>query len=211
MFCLLRNGQKPTFKSCKQLYQFLSKHEVLVQITLLKFCMNVYMIHGLYFDRTDDKNSHLAHINTHSLSYRQHNVLILTDTTSSVLVIVTCIAAVSGFSCRSVWWESVSSQTIMSICLFLGQQNAREKMWISFWLDWRVWRLLRSFTSTCCSRSACVASMSAWRKASPVRTTLRILSWCFRILYQFMVCLFVFSDLKPVMCFQVAIGKTWMN
>lgn len=159
------------------------------------------MIYSLYFDRADDKHINLDHINTH------HNALIITDTTLSVLVIVTCIAAVSGFSCWSVWLESVYPHH--NVCLFLGQQNAREKMWISFWLGWRVWRPLRSFTPTCCSRSACVASMSTWRKASPVRTTISIFYHdAFRYYSSLCFVCFVFSDLKPVMCFQVAIGKT---
>lgn len=51
-----------------------------------------------------------------------------------------------------------------------------------------MWRPLRDSAPVCCTRSACVGSMNAWRKASPVRwhTGSRVIFWY--IMYKIFEC-----------------------
>lgn len=53
----------------------------------------------------------------------------------------------------------------------VGQRSALGKMWTLSWPVWSVWKLLRSSTLPCYSRSVYVATMSAWKKASHVGHT----------------------------------------
>lgn len=73
----------------------------------------------------------------------------------------------------SQWWYIMFGIIIMIAwyCVFLcciDQRSALEKTWTSSWPVWSAWKLLRSSTPPCYSRSVYVASMSAWKKASHV-------------------------------------------